>query len=93
MEKYGPMIGFLLIGLAAGWFASVVLKRSDMGLFRNMIAGVVGAILGGTITKYLEIDLPDIFGSELVGQLATSFAGALVFLLLINLFRKPEKKG
>lgn len=92
MEKYGPLIWFLLIGLASGWLASKLMKRSDMGLIRNMVVGVVGAVLGGTITKFLELDLASIFGNLQLGQLVTSFAGALVFLILINLFRKPEKK-
>jgi uncharacterized membrane protein YeaQ/YmgE (transglycosylase-associated protein family) len=92
MEKYGPLIWFLLIGLAAGWLASIIMKRSDMGLVRNMIVGVVGAILGGTITRFLELDLAAIFGSEKLGEVVTSFAGALVFLILINLFKTPDKK-
>ena len=86
-EKYGPLIWFLLIGLASGWLASKLMKRSDMGLIRNMVVGVVGAVLGGTITKFLELDLASIFGNLQLGQLVTSFAGALVFLILINLFR------
>jgi len=92
MDKYGPMIWFLLIGLAAGWLASIILKRSDMGLFRNMVVGVLGAILGGVITSYLEIDLADTFGSTQLGELVTAFAGAIGFLVLINLLKKPEGK-
>ena len=92
MDKYGDLIWFLIIGMVVGWLASAIMKRSDLGLIRSMIVGIVGAMLGGTIADFLEIDLEDTFGHKQLGMLVTSFAGALIFLVLINLFKTPEKK-
>ena len=40
---------YLLIGLAAGWIASLIFKGSGSGLLVNLIVGLVGGILGGAV--------------------------------------------
>ena len=35
---------YLLIGLAAGWIASLIFKGSGSGLLVNLIVGLVGGI-------------------------------------------------
>ena len=42
------IIGWIIIGIAAGWLAEKVMGRSH-GLVTNLIVGVVGALLGGWI--------------------------------------------
>ena len=37
---------YLLIGLAAGWIASLIFKGSGSGLLVNLIVGLIGGILG-----------------------------------------------
>ena len=58
------IIWFLLIGLAAGWLASQIMK-SHRGLVPNLVIGVVGAFIGG-------------FLGNLVGLAATGILGALI---------------
>ena len=38
---------YLLIGLAAGWIANLIVKGGGSGLFVNLIVGLIGGILGG----------------------------------------------
>ena len=92
MAEYGDLIWFLLIGLAAGWLAAGVMKRSDMGVLGNMIVGVMGAMLGGVMVEKLNIDLEGIFGNYQVAQLIASFAGAVVFLVVVGFLKPPKKK-
>ena len=40
------IIGWIVIGILAGWLAEQVMGRSH-GLLTNLIVGVVGALLGG----------------------------------------------
>ena len=40
------IIGWIVIGIVAGWLAEKVMGRSH-GLVTNLIVGVVGALLGG----------------------------------------------
>ncbi|NBX30473.1 GlsB/YeaQ/YmgE family stress response membrane protein, partial [bacterium] len=41
------IVWFLLIGVAAGWLASQIMKGGGSGLVTDLIMGVIGAILGG----------------------------------------------
>lgn len=38
---------YLLIGLAAGWIANLLVKGSGSGLIVNLIVGLIGGVLGG----------------------------------------------
>jgi len=91
MAEHGDLIWFLLIGLAAGWGAASIMKRSDMGVMGNMLVGVVGSILGVSLFQQLDIDMAGIFGNRQLGELAVSFAGAVLLLVLAG-FLKPKKK-
>ena len=42
---------YLLIGLAAGWIANLIVKGGGSGLFVNLIVGLIGGVLGGWSTK------------------------------------------
>lgn len=42
------IIAWVLLGLAAGWIASVVMKTNDQqGFLGDILLGVLGAIVGG----------------------------------------------
>ena len=40
---------YLLIGLAAGWIANLIVKGGGSGLFVNLIVGLIGGVLGGAV--------------------------------------------
>ena len=40
-------IWYLLIGLAAGWIANLIVKGSGSGLFVTLLVGLIGGMLGG----------------------------------------------
>jgi uncharacterized membrane protein YeaQ/YmgE (transglycosylase-associated protein family) len=41
------LIGWILIGLIAGWLSGKVTRGSGFGLFANLFLGLVGAVIGG----------------------------------------------
>lgn len=45
------IVWFLLIGLVAGWLASLITKRKGKGIVSYLIIGVVGAFLGGFLFR------------------------------------------
>ena len=73
---------YLLIGLAAGWIASLIFKGSGSGLLVNLIVGLIGGILGGWLVS--------LFGW---GTFLSSIIGAIVLLWIVSLFtrHKPAK--
>ena len=80
---------FLLIGLVAGWLASLVVRGRGSGFFVNIIVGIVGGVLGGWIVS--------LFGWFPIGtfsSLIASVIGAIVLLCIVALFtnnrHRPE---
>lgn len=77
------LVWFLLIGLAAGWIASMVMKSGRGGVLQYMVIGVIGALLGGWIFSLLGIA-----AGGLLGSLITATVGAIVLIALLRLLRK-----
>ena len=76
------IIWFLLIGLAAGWLAGVLVKGRGFGLAGDLVVGVLGALLGGYLFAVFGVAA---YG--LAGSLIMAVAGALVLLFLVRLIR------
>ncbi len=72
---------YLLIGLAAGWIASLIFKGSGSGLIINLIVGLIGAMLGGWIVSWFGWIPTGTFGT-----LLTAVLGAVVLLWIVSLF-------
>lgn len=77
------ILSWIVLGGIAGWLASIVMKRNDrMGCITNIIAGVVGASVGGWVFS--------LFGSGGVtgfnlSSLLVAFVGAVIVLGVVNL--------
>jgi uncharacterized membrane protein YeaQ/YmgE (transglycosylase-associated protein family) len=77
------IIAWIVLGGIAGWLASIVMKRnSQMGLITNIIAGIVGAVVGGWVFSLFG-------GSGVTGfnlpSLVVAFVGAVIVLAIVNL--------
>lgn len=82
MDNGIGILGWILIGILAGWLAEKVMKR-DHGLLTNLIVGVVGALLGGFIAGMLG------FGANgLIMSLVVATAGAVLLLFLLGLVKR-----
>jgi uncharacterized membrane protein YeaQ/YmgE (transglycosylase-associated protein family) len=77
------LILFLLIGLAAGWLAGLLLKRRGSGWVENLIIGVIGALIGGFLFRLAGVDI-----GGLVGQLISATVGAVILLFLLRYIRR-----
>ncbi len=75
---------FILIGLAAGWLAGLIMKSPGGGLLRNLIVGTIGALLGGFLSQLVGIHT-----SGLLGSLLIATAGAVVLILLLRVLSRP----
>jgi uncharacterized membrane protein YeaQ/YmgE (transglycosylase-associated protein family) len=88
-EKTMNFILWIVIGGVIGWLASMVMRTdAQQGMFLNVIVGIVGALLGGWL-------LAPLFGTGTINQddfsissLVVSFLGAIVLLMIVNLFRR-----
>ena len=81
---YG-IIMWIVIGAVAGWVASMIMgTNARQGGLMNVIVGVVGAVLGGFLTRVLFGDAASnnglfaSFGVALLGSVVLLFALKLV---------------
>lgn len=76
----GGIIAWLIIGLLAGFIASVVVKGGGYGLIGDIIVGLVGAFIGGLLINLL---IPDAtFGFW--GSLVVAIIGAVILIAILR---------
>jgi len=85
-----PAYGFVLwivIGALAGWLGSKVMRTdAQQGAIANVIVGVVGAIVGGVITREVFGDDPS--NNGFLASLGIALFGACVVIGLGKLIVK-----
>ncbi|MBI3996053.1 MAG: GlsB/YeaQ/YmgE family stress response membrane protein [Candidatus Omnitrophica bacterium] len=77
------LVWFLLIGLAAGWCAGLVMKGRGFGMFGDIVVGVLGAVIGGWLFSLLGLTA---YGTT--GALVIAFIGAVTLLALISVVKR-----
>jgi uncharacterized membrane protein YeaQ/YmgE (transglycosylase-associated protein family) len=78
-----PTIMLLLVGLVAGFLASLVV-RSRYGLIGDLIVGVLGSFIGGWLFGVLGIAT----GSGFIGAVIPALVGAILLLIVLRLFAR-----
>lgn len=73
------VIWWLLVGLIAGFLASVVMRGGGYGVIGDIIIGIVGAILGGFLAGLLGIG-----ASGFVGTIIIAFIGACILIAILR---------
>ncbi|WP_300797128.1 GlsB/YeaQ/YmgE family stress response membrane protein [uncultured Alistipes sp.] len=71
---------YLLLGLAAGWIANLIVKGGSSGLLVNLLVGLVGGVLGGWLFSLIGL-VP--VGT--LGSLVTAVIGSIVLLWIAAL--------
>ena len=74
-------LGWLVIGALIGWVASKIM-RGRGGLFRNIIVGIAGAVVGGWLAVYAGIGSGDVWS---IGGFFIAVGGACILILLSRL--------
>ena len=77
---YG-VIGWILIGLIAGWLAGQITRGKGFGLLANLFLGLIGGVLGGWLFGLLGVHS---FG--FIGGLAAATVGALLLIVIGRAF-------
>lgn len=79
--KTREVVTMLLIGLVAGFLASIIVGGS--GLIRYLVSGVIGSFIGGPILNALGVNLG--LKNELASRIVTSTFGAIIVVLLARI--------
>jgi uncharacterized membrane protein YeaQ/YmgE (transglycosylase-associated protein family) len=75
------IIGWIVLGLIAGFIASKIVNKSGEGIFLDIILGVVGAIVGGFL--FVQLGAVGVTGFNLWSMLV-AIIGAIVVLLIYH---------
>ena len=80
------LIAWIVVGLIAGWLASMVVNRRGEGAILDILLGVVGSFVGGYLFRY--------FGHEGVSginihSILVAGVGAVILLVIYHaIFRR-----
>jgi uncharacterized membrane protein YeaQ/YmgE (transglycosylase-associated protein family) len=78
------IIGWIVLGLIAGWLAGMIMRGGGYGLIGDIVLGVLGAIIGGWITgAVLGADLVNGFNIQ---SLIVAIIGAIILIAISRLF-------
>ena len=75
------IIGWILLGLIAGFIASKIVNKSGEGFFLDIVLGIVGAIVGGFI--FSAFGASGVTGFNLYSMIV-AIIGSIVVLLIYN---------
>jgi uncharacterized membrane protein YeaQ/YmgE (transglycosylase-associated protein family) len=81
------LIGWIIIGLIAGWLAGKIARGEGYGCVTDVILGLVGSLLGGWIFVKLGI-----FGGGFLYSLAAATLGAIILVSIVHLFAGGSKR-
>lgn len=75
-----------VIGGICGFLAGQIMKGRGLGIVGNIVVGVVGAFLFGSLFSFINLGL-----GALVQQIVGGTLGAVVLLFIIGLVKKNVK--
>jgi uncharacterized membrane protein YeaQ/YmgE (transglycosylase-associated protein family) len=79
---YPSLLGWILIGIVAGWLTGKLMRGAGFGILMDLILGLVGAVLGGWLFGLLGIPA---YG--LIGSLAAATVGAVILVAIARAFK------
>ncbi|MDX2289632.1 MAG: GlsB/YeaQ/YmgE family stress response membrane protein [Hyphomicrobiaceae bacterium] len=86
-----PWVVMALNGLIAGWLAGLLLGGG--GLIRNLVVGIIGAVIGGVLVQMGVLALPpavtDVTNAIPFGtQILVSTIGAIIVVILARIIAR-----
>ena len=76
------LIYTIIVGLVAGFLAGNFMKGKGFGVLGNIVIGILGAVIGSWAFGMV------IAGLGLIGDILRAFAGAVILIFVVGLFKK-----
>jgi uncharacterized membrane protein YeaQ/YmgE (transglycosylase-associated protein family) len=80
VEYQRSILGWIIIGLIAGWLAGKISRGEGYGCLTDIVLGLVGSLLGGWIFMRLGI-----LGGGFIYSLAAATLGAVILVSIVHL--------
>ena len=76
------ILAWLFIGLVAGALAGLVVRGSGLGFVRDIVVGLIGAVIGGLILHEVRGGSHSVV--KLWQEIVVAFVGAVILLLILK---------
>ena len=73
------VLWWLVVGLIAGFLASLVMRGGGYGIVGDIIVGLVGALIGGFLASLLGLG-----AGGLIGTIIIAFIGACILIAILR---------
>ena len=80
------MLIWALVGLVAGFLASHLALGHGLGLFWDIVVGIVGALFGGIVLAGIFHFNIAVAGHPIISAMIMAFIGAAILLIIVRLF-------
>lgn len=80
---------WVIVGLSAGFLASRLMLGHGLGPVRELLVGVLGAVLGNLIFQFFHLSI-EVVGVPILSQIIVAFCGALVLVFALRLVRMAQ---
>ena len=77
------LIGWLVLGLLAGWLAGKISRGRGFGCITDIVLGLIGGVLGGWLFTRLHIVS---HADSFLYSLAAATVGAIIIVAIAHLF-------
>lgn len=74
------LLFWIIVGLIAGFLASVVMRGGGYGIVGDIIVGIVGALIGGFLAGLLGINT----SGGLITSIIVAFIGACILIAILR---------
>jgi len=73
----GGFISWLFVGLLAGWLAGLAMSGGGYGMIRDILLGLIGAVIGGFVSGlFIHGD------AGFMGSIVVAFIGACILIAI-----------
>jgi uncharacterized membrane protein YeaQ/YmgE (transglycosylase-associated protein family) len=80
------IIGWIVLGLIAGWLAGLIMRGGGYGIIGDIILGIIGALVGGFLSSVL-------LGVDVTGFNVTSLVIAVVGAIIVIAIARAVSPG
>ncbi len=76
------IIGWIILGVIAGWIASKIVNKSGEGLIGDLVLGVIGAVVGGWL--FAQFGYQGVSGLNIYSMFV-AVIGAIIVLFIYHM--------
>jgi len=77
------ILAWIVVGLIAGWLASIVMRGGGSGILGDIILGIVGALVGGFLASSV-FGIPDAVSGLNLTSIIVAFLGAVIVIAIVR---------